>query len=116
MYDVNNLKQVIPLGNQYEAGVREVKFDVSEWREKWPGGAFSASYQHASDIAAAHDAYMVPQDCVTLDGDTLTILITKAMTKLNGYGTLNIRMVDGEHIEKRSSLLPTYVADTHDNA
>ena len=111
---INALPKQINLGNQGESGITTIDVDCTAWLTDFPAGELVVTFlppeTYQTKLLPATQAYMLP------DGATLRIIVNRNMTMYAGKGSLNIRLVEGDNIEKRSAVAGTYVAPSHPTA
>ena len=106
MYEINALPAQLSLGNQGEGGVTLVQIDVSAWLTEWPAGVFAVTFIPPMMTEPAP----VP---VAVEAGMLSFTVSKGMTARYGTGTLVIKLIEGEDLEKRSVVVQTKVLESH---
>ena len=86
--------QIVFLGHQGENLARQVIFDLSDLRERYPEGRFALAAQRKGD------ALPYPAARTNLDGDALVWTLTDADTAVAGYGRCELRCYDGDTLAK----------------
>ena len=93
----------IVLGREGENLARSVIFDVSDWISAYGDGTVNLIAQRSGDTE--------PYPCtVTVDGSSVTWLVTAADTARQGYGKCELRYAVGDVLVKSETWL-TYTAD-----
>ena len=106
MYEINALPAQLSLGNQGEGDVTLVQIDVSAWLTEWPAGVFAVTFIPPMMTEPAP----VP---VAVEAGMLSFTVSKSMTARYGTGTLVIKLIEGEDLEKRSVVVQTKVLESH---
>ena len=97
------------IGRQGEAGVTTLEFDISVWREAYPGIVCTLTMLKASGFVP------FPLGGVSQEGDTLTWVVGKDATGIKGAGTIVVRGLVGD-IEKRSTVVKVVILAGHSAA
>ena len=105
MYTIDNLPESINIGKQGESGILTLEFDCSAWVSKFPDGLISAVYIDPRTNAIAP----IPLSQAYKTGSTFYIKVLHNLTVYAGYAYINIRLVGGSDIEKRTAMIKVYV-------
>lgn len=96
------------LGNQGEYGVKVLSFDCAAWFALWPAGTLEVSFVTPSGTFG-----LLPVSQWQRAGDTLSVTVMLNMTFEAGFGSLNVRLLEGGDVQKRSAVFKTYVVESH---
>ena len=106
MYLIDKLLNAgINLGRQGESGILTLEFDCSAWVSKYPDGVISAVYIDPVTNAIAP----IPLSQAYMEGNIFNIEVLHNLTLYAGYAYINIRLVDGSDIEKRTAMIKVFV-------
>lgn len=105
MYTIDNLPESINIGKQGESGILTLEFDCAAWLAKYPGGVITAVYVDPLTNALAP----IPLTQAYKTGNIFHIEVLRNLTVYAGYAYINIRIVDGVDIEKRSAMIKVCV-------
>ena len=108
---IDTLPKQIELGNQGESGILNIDLDCTTWLTDFPEGQIEATFiapdSYKTDLLPGSQAHMLEDDV------TFRVTVMRNMTRYAGKGSLNIRLVIGDDIEKRSAVAGTYTAPSH---
>lgn len=111
---IDTLPKQIELGNQGESGILDIDLDCTTWLTDFPTGEILATFlppdSYTPELLPITQAYVLEDDV------TFRVIVMRNMTRYAGKGSLNIRLVIGDDIEKRSAVVGTYVAPSHATA
>ena len=103
-YTIDTLPSRLMLGHQTETGVNDIRIDMSEWLEWWPGLTISIWPTRPGETAA-YPAVTV------MDGNCVIWRVNSADTAIAGNGTVEIMGVaDGK--KALSKVMTTYIPRT----
>ena len=111
---IDTLPKQIELGNQGESGILNIDLDCTTWLTDFPTGEILATFlppdSYTPELLPITQAYVLEDDV------TFRVIVMRNMTRYAGKGSLNIRLVVGDDIEKRSAVVGTYTAPSHSTA
>ena len=111
---IDTLPKQIELGNQGESGILDIDLDCTTWLTDFPAGEILATFlppdSYTPELLPITQAYVLEDDV------TFRVIVMRNMTRYAGKGSLNIRLVVGDDIEKRSAVVGTYTAPSHSTA